>query len=161
MLRLRNVRLEGTARDELRRLQRRINSLGGYSEKVAEAKSEFARHNRISNPAFREVRAALTTMCSNSRRCAYCEDSVADEVEHIKPKDLYPDLAFVWKNYLYACGPCNGPKNNQFAVFSRRTGNQVEVSRKRGQPIVPPEPGAPVLIDPRVENLAAAIDSCV
>ena len=98
------------------------------------------------------VRASLTKTCFGSRRCGYCEDSVADEVEHIKPKDLYPELAFVWKNYLYACGPCNGPKNNQFAVLSHRSGTLVEVSRRHGQPIVPPERGDPVLIDPRTEN---------
>ena len=50
----------------------------------------------------------------------YCEDSVGDEVEHHRPKNLYPDHTFLWDNYLYACGPCNGPKNNRFAVFDVR-----------------------------------------
>jgi hypothetical protein len=37
---------------------------------------------------------------------------VTDEAEHINPKDLYLERVFDWANYLYACGPCNGPKSN-------------------------------------------------
>lgn len=91
-------------------------------------------------------------MCSGAQRCAYCEDSVADEVEHIKPKDLYPESVFVWENYLYACGPCNGPKNNQFAVFSSMAEQFTDVTRGRKALVVPPEEGDPVLINPRIEN---------
>ena len=111
------------------------------------------------NPTFREVRARLVEMCSGPRRCNYCEDSVADEVEHIAPKDLYPERAFRWDNYCYACGPCNGPKNNQYAVFRtdapdilheilphpRAIGNQPRY-------LIPPPAGRDALIDPRREN---------
>ena len=71
-----------------------------------------------SNPTFRKVRESLTRMCSGAQRCVYCEDSVGDEVEHIEPKDLYPCLVFLWTNYVYACGRCNGGKSNKFAVVS-------------------------------------------
>jgi uncharacterized protein (TIGR02646 family) len=91
-------------------------------------------------------------MCSGAQRCCYCEDSAADEVEHIKPKDLYPEETFVWENYLYACGPCNGPKNNRFAVFNPATGAFTDVTRKRGDTIKPPVKGDPVLINPRRED---------
>lgn len=84
--------------------------------------------------------------------CCYCEDSCADEVEHIRPKDIYPEWFFVWDNYLYACGPCNSPKGNQFAVIEPQTGQFVNVARRKGEPVVPPLPGYPVLIDPRCEN---------
>jgi uncharacterized protein (TIGR02646 family) len=113
---------------------------------------QFGRNNTSTNPTFIQVRKSLTRMCSGARRCIYCEDSCADEVEHIKPKDLYPDAVFVWENYLYACGPCNGPKNNKFAVFSSATGVIVDVTRRRSAPIVEPEAGSPVLIDPRRED---------
>ena len=90
----------------------------------------------------------------------YCEDSAADEVEHHRPKDLYPEHVFVWENYLYVCGPCNGPKNNRFAVIAA-DGSIVDVSRKRNQPgflpgapaaLKPPAAGDPVLLHPRVED---------
>jgi uncharacterized protein (TIGR02646 family) len=82
----------------------------------------------------------------------YCEDSVADEVEHFRPKDLYPEMVFVWENYLYACGPCNGPKNSRFAVLSVDTGAAIEIARARGAAILEPQVGSPVLIDPRHED---------
>jgi len=85
-------------------------------------------------------------------RCAYCEDSAADEVEHIRPKDLYPQVVFAWGNYIYACGPCNGPKGSHFAVFVEGTVGPVEVARKPKAPIVPPLGGAPALIEPRIED---------
>ncbi|MCI0486337.1 MAG: hypothetical protein L0229_07025 [Blastocatellia bacterium] len=152
MIRLRDVSLPAATQGQLNKLQRGIDSVADYEEKVAAAKTQFARHNRADNPSFRVVRSSLTEMCSGARRCGYCEDSCADEVEHIKPKALYPEAVFVWENYLYACGPCNGLKNNKFAVFSATTGRLTNVTRKKGDPIVPPAPGDAVLIDPRRED---------
>ena len=82
----------------------------------------------------------------------YCEDSVADEVEHFKPKDLYPEVVFAWRNYLYACGRCNGGKNNRFSVIESRNGGLVDVTRLRRARVTPPRKGAATLIDPRHEN---------
>ena len=81
----------------------------------------------------------------------YCEDSVADEVEHFRPKDLYPEVVFAWMNYLYACGPCNGRKNNKFVVMDG-TGKLVDVTRPHKAPVVRPTSGDAALIDPRREN---------
>jgi uncharacterized protein (TIGR02646 family) len=93
-------------------------------------------------------------MAGGLKRCAYCEDSVADEVEHIRPKDLYPEAVFTWSNYLYACGPCNGPKNNGFAIVETVDGRVVatSVARKRTDPVIPPRAGPAALIDPRRED---------
>jgi hypothetical protein len=55
-------------------------------------------------------------------------------------------------NYLYACGPCNGPKNNKFAVFAESDGRFVDVTRAKGAPVEPPASGDPVLINPRFED---------
>ena len=82
----------------------------------------------------------------------YCEDSVADEVEHFRPKDLYPDAVFAWRNYLYACGPCNGGKSNRFSVAEPGTGQLVDDTRRRRARVTPPREGAAALIDPRHEN---------
>ena len=89
-------------------------------------------------------------MCVGPVRCAYCEDSLADEVEHIVPKTLFPERAFDWENYLYACGPCNGPKSNRYGVW---TGVEIiEFVRRRGASIVPPPIGISGFIDPRTED---------
>ena len=63
-------------------------------------------------PPLRRCEPALSAMCHGPRRCMYCEDSAADEVEHFRPTDLYPEFVFAWMNYLYACGPCNVRKKN-------------------------------------------------
>jgi hypothetical protein len=125
---------------------------GDFRAQSALAKQRFGNRNTKTNRTFREVKKALTQMCSGARRCVYCEDSVADEVEHIAPKDLYPELVFVWDNYVYACGPCNGPKNNKCAVFRRDTGALQWVNPPHWPKGTPPPEGDAVLINPRTED---------
>ncbi len=137
---------------QLARWQARVDALPDYADRVTTGQRLFKQHNTRRDRTFSEVRRKLTDMCSGAQRCGYCEDSAADEVEHIWPKSLYPELVFAWRNYLYACGQCNGPKNKQFAVFPRGARNPLEVSRKKGAPVTPPRTGAPALIDPRHED---------
>ena len=54
-------------------------------------------------------------------------------------------------NYLYACGPWNGGKNNEFVVIDD-TGAFVDVTRPYEAPVVRPASGDAALIDPRREN---------
>ena len=152
MIRLLPVELPQHALDALHGFQRRVDAGATYADQVVLAKRLFPQQNKPKNKTFNAVKHALTELCSGARRCCYCEDSVADEVEHIKPKDLYPEVVFAWENYLYACGRCNGPKNNGFAVFATDDGRVVDVRRARGAPVLPPTPGAAVLIDPRWED---------
>lgn len=132
--------------------QAEVDQAGDYAAQVERARDLFSLRNRKDNRAFHVVREQLDLLCHGPRRCMYCEDAPADEVEHVRPKALYPDLVFAWRNYVYACGPCNGPKSSRFAVFSHRTQMEVDVTRPRGAPVQPPEPGHPLLIDPRSED---------
>ncbi len=143
MLRLPATELPAATQAGLAQLQTEIDALASYEERVEAAKTEFSKRNKGTNPIFREVRATLGEMAGGLLRCADCEDSMADEVEHIRPKDLYPDAVFRWTNYLYACGPCNGPKNNGFAIVEQGGGSAVatSVSRKRTDPVLPPRDG--------------------
>jgi uncharacterized protein (TIGR02646 family) len=152
VIRLPDTPLEAGVLAQLGTWQNSVNGAGDYAAQVTKAKSEFGKRNVKGDATFDAVKVTLTTMCSGVRRCCYCEDSLADEVEHIQPKDLYPEMVFVWGNYLYACGPCNGPKNNQFAVFAADTGVKTEVTRPRNTPVAPPIAGEPVLINPRHED---------
>ncbi len=127
-----------------------LAEIGDYADRVAEAKAKW-KSRRSGTKTMADVAGRLTDACAGPRRCMYCEDSLADEVEHIRPKDIYPDMCFSWANYLLSCGPCNGPKNNHFAVFDT-AGEVVEVSRKHGEPVSPPTDGPEVFIDPRSEN---------
>ena len=51
-------------------------------------------------------------------QCSYCECTLNAErvgqVEHFKPKALFPLSAYDWDNYLLACGGCNGPKSDNW-----------------------------------------------
>lgn len=144
--------------EKLSEYQNDVDILPTFSERSEKAKNSFSSKNVRGNVAFDDVKTTLTTMCSGAKRCAYCEDSMADEVEHIAPKDLYPELCFQWTNYLYACGPCNGPKNNKFAIFRQDNGEFKDVATKRGEKAQEPSAGTPVLINPRTEN---GMDFCI
>jgi hypothetical protein len=91
-------------------------------------------------------------MCSGAKRCCYCEDSAADEVEHIEPKDLFPEKTFDFDNYLYSCGLCNGPKSNQFTIRLPNLTILDLVDFKKQHPNTKPPAGTPLLINPRLEN---------
>jgi hypothetical protein len=157
MLQLPTVPLAAPALAQLEGWQGGVDGKLTYVEQVAEAKAKFKQRNKGPNKTFQAVKIALTAMCSGARRCIYCEDSVADEVEHMAPKDLYPQKVFAWDNYVYACGSCNGPKNNHFGVIDAN-GALIDVTRKPKAPIVPPVPGSPALINPRVEDALAFFD---
>lgn len=144
--------------DKLKVYQDEIDVLGAFESRSNKAKDIFSTRNKIGNPVFDAVKIKLTEMCSGARRCVYCEDSVADEVEHIHPKDLYPNFCFHWDNYVYACGNCNGPKNNKFAIFRNDNGNFHEVNPPRGTKATQPPAGSDALINPRIED---PLDFCM
>jgi uncharacterized protein (TIGR02646 family) len=125
----------------------------GRADALWKSKTNKAVHKE----AFLSVKAALEKISYGIGRCAYCEDSAADEIEHLWPKSLFPQLAFRWSNYAFACGPCNGPKSNRFAIVEN-DGTIDEFVRSRGGPVVAPRNGTPGLIDPRAENPLALLE---
>jgi uncharacterized protein (TIGR02646 family) len=155
MIQLPKVIISQVVLDRLETYQNEIDALTTFAKKSAKAKSSFKSKNTKRNTTFNAVKAGLTEMCSGARRCVYCEDSVADEVEHIRPKDFFPGSCFAWENYVYACGNCNSPKNNKFAIFRDDNGDFYEVNLHSG--IEPPK-GKEALINPRNEN---PMDYCV
>jgi hypothetical protein len=148
MLQLPETNLDQKWQNYLDTWQQEINAIASYPEQVEQAKAKY--ESKIKTVTFKNIRGTLETICSGNRRCCYCEDSCADEVEHILPKSLYPKRVFIWKNYLYSCGPCNSKKNNNYAVI---VGNEIQlITRKKNDPIVPPPAGKGVFINPRIEN---------
>jgi hypothetical protein len=51
-------------------------------------------------------------------KCMYCESKISHidhaHIEHIKPKDQFPELEFDWNNLGYACPKCNNQKHNKY-----------------------------------------------
>lgn len=158
MLRLIDVSLPTLAAGQLQSWQAVVDNEPSFAEQVSAAKVQFKAKNIVSNATFKVVRARLIEMHGELIRCAYCEDSVADEVEHIYPKDIFPDRVFKWENYTYACGPCNGPKNNKFSIFLASDGSEQDITpphpkqRPAGWTQAMPPAGDALLIDPRRED---------
>ena len=50
--------------------------------------------------------------------CAYCEGYVSDvsspRIDHFKPKALFPELTFEYRNMNYSCEKCNGFKKEKW-----------------------------------------------
>lgn len=145
MLKLRPVSVFGKTKAYLVAEQAKIDGQPDYESMVIAAQKAWGQKNRA---VFTEIRATLELICGGARRCLYCEDSAADEVEHVWPKKFYPQKTFTWQNYLFSCGPCNGShKSDQFAVFDIN-GNAIDIVRKIGDPVVTPPSGEPLFIDP-------------
>lgn len=156
MLRLIDPGLPAQTREGLAAYQNKVDTAGGYPKQVEAGRALFKRYNRKRNRVFKVVRRGLADMCAGARRCCYCEDSAGYEIDHIAPKDLYPERAFVWENYLLACGQCNRGKGARFAVVGR--GDLVDVTRRPDAPVVKPLPGAPAPINPRREDPLEFLD---
>lgn len=137
---------------KLAKFQKEVDDEGSFEKRSAKAKDLFPKKNTKANAVFKEIKLKLTALCNSTRRCVYCEDSFADEVEHIYPKDLFPEKCFRWENYVYACGPCNGPKNNKFAIFRNSDEEFTVVNPPKGTSATEPPPGDSAMINPRTEN---------
>lgn len=149
MLGLMPSSLFGAVKSYLENSQQVIDAEPQYADRVLKANASWDKKDA---KKFAAVRGLLAELCSGARRCHYCEDSVADEVEHIWPKKFYPCKAFVWENYLFACGPCNGSnKSDRFAIFDAAN---VVVELERGRTEAPTAPivGLPVFLDQRTED---------
>ena len=135
---------------DLQALQDKVNQQADYAAQVAYAKEHWRK-----KPAalFADhLKPQLAAPLSGNSRCVYCEDSLADEIEHMRPKDFFPEQTYAWDNYVLACGPCNGSyKRNQFALLLAN-GELHELHRPRGSAVTPPPAGDYALLDPRVDN---------
>ncbi len=152
MLKIIERPLAASTRTTLQGLQDLIDAESNYALKVKAAKRAWdaKTSTKVKAEAFQEVRQTLALMCVGPIRCAYCEDSLADEVEHIQPKNFFPEHVFAWENYLFACGPCNAPKGSRYGVVAN--GKVAEFVRARKDPVIPPPNGISALIDPRAED---------
>ncbi len=155
MIRLLDVTLDPESRAQLDAWQRELDAVSPYPDRVDAGKERFKQRNVASNPTFRHVRASLRKMGHGAARCAYCEHSTGDEVEHLWPKDFYPGRVFDWHNYLHACGTCNGCKLNHWRLRVAG-GALLTLARTRAEREArsygPPPEGDPLFIDPREED---------
>ncbi|PIM71040.1 hypothetical protein CTU88_21425 [Streptomyces sp. JV178] len=76
--------------------------------KAAGATSEAATEQwRKAEAAKDAIRSLLQGMAPGRQRCMYCLDNLGTDIDHFKPKALFPLLTFEWENHLLACSHCN------------------------------------------------------
>jgi hypothetical protein len=85
VIQLPDVSLPQETQAQLAQYPREIDAIPDYAARVERAGVRFEGLNKKGNPTFDNVTETLTKMCAGPRRCGYCEDSGADEVEHFCP----------------------------------------------------------------------------
>ncbi len=93
-----------------RELLSAIEQYKGYDKIPKEIKNAMWLHYRHKN-----IKEALFQ--ASYKKCAFCESKPEEnggniEVEHFKPKSLYPEQAFAWENMLPVCRKCNNSKSD-------------------------------------------------
>lgn len=148
MLRIAELRIAPGDSAALNGLQHEIDNLPVYEDRVNFADGKFK-----SKPGglFGRVRNALEISCGDLVRCGYCEDSCADEVEHVWPKAFFPDKTFLPENYLFSCGRCNPTKGNKFAIWSAAGWVDLREQRRNHGYVQPPVSQSK-FIDPVAED---------
>jgi uncharacterized protein (TIGR02646 family) len=150
MLQLASKDLSIAAQKRLTELQAQIDAVPDFAEKVSEAQRLWT--NKTGSDAgkktFLEVKETLTEMCIAVKVCNYCEHNEATDIEHISPKSVFPEFAFVWHNYLLVCGTCNTTHKSDKCHVLDPDGNVHEIKRGSGKP-----PYSTIaMINPRSEN---------
>jgi uncharacterized protein (TIGR02646 family) len=88
---------------------------GGYSNIPSKSQISLIKHYKHDD--IKEVLFA-----TSSGKCAFCECIPSEggniEVEHFKPKSIYPNYTFSWDNFLPSCRNCNGSKGVHDTVIT-------------------------------------------
>jgi hypothetical protein len=148
MLKTAVCELAAEEKDVLRRNTFAINLAIDFESEVKCAKKLWDSKSRA---LFSKVRAALKVAAGDLVRCSYCDDSCADEVEHVWPKNFFPGKTFDYRNYLFACGICNPAKNDNFSVWFSGFWIDLPILRKM-HGFIPSPSRAACFIDPLEED---------
>jgi uncharacterized protein (TIGR02646 family) len=52
-----------------------------------------------------------------SSLCAYCECETKGEIDHFRPKKVFPESVYQWSNWVFACHDCNNCKGEEWPHF--------------------------------------------
>ena len=121
----------------MRRLPKRPKLAAALKKRLADETAAIAKHSAPKKEAerrytnarktqwFAPVVTALGKLAGPGQRCMFCSGSEASDVEHYRPKAVYPEEAMTWKNYLWSCTPCNRGKLNRFPPDNHPGGRLV------------------------------------
>ena len=63
---------------------------------------------------FKPIIDALKQMVGVGERCMFCSGSECSQVEHFRPKAVFPLMTMRWENLFWTCGICNLSKGDRF-----------------------------------------------
>lgn len=66
--------------------------------------------------SYARLRDVLAAPLGQRRRCAFCSDSRAADIEHFWPKSRYPGRTYNFENLLLICPECNRAKQSKFPL---------------------------------------------
>jgi uncharacterized protein (TIGR02646 family) len=88
----------------LRELDGAISKYGEFSKIPSGEREKLIRH-------YKDGQIKSPLLKSSHEKCAFCEsvpgESGYPEIDHFKPKSLYPSNVFDWDNLLPVCKKCN------------------------------------------------------
>ena len=116
MVNLTRLPLVDAAQLELTGWQAELDQRQTYDDRRVAAGPEWT--NKSRRVAMDPVKQALRSMCSGIERCMFCLDSAAAEIEHFRPKALFPNALFLWSNMFFICGACNRRKLDKFPCLA-------------------------------------------
>lgn len=157
MLKIISSTISPTTQTHLNNQQADINGQASYEEQVNRAATLWnGKEGSIpKKAAFLEIKAKLTENAVGEHYCNYCEHNEHSDIEHIYPKGLYPNKAFVWENYMWACKKCNsGLKLDKFKIFNPLGSSTIQDITPQHNPrtyVQPPNEDA-LLVNPRVDT---------
>jgi uncharacterized protein (TIGR02646 family) len=74
---------------------------------------------------FKPVLKTLAEMSGSGQPCMFCDSNEATDVEHYRPKAVYPKLALTWDNLLWGCANCNRHKGDHFPPDTKPGGRII------------------------------------
>jgi uncharacterized protein (TIGR02646 family) len=129
-------------------LQEKVNDETGFTAKAKKAQTLWdSKGGVVGKAAFLIIAQELYNMCVNVGICNYCEQSEANDIEHIYPKSFFPENTFVWTNYLLACKQCNSGFKLDKCFVLNNSDDVIEVTRGNE-----PATKTVALINPRLED---------
>lgn len=157
MLKIISSTISPNTQTHLNNQQADINGQASYEAQVNRAATLWiGKEGSIpKKAAFLEIKAKLTDNAVAKHYCGYCEHNEHSDIEHIYPKGLYPNKAFVWENYMWACKKCNsGLKLDKFKIFNPLGSSNVQdiTPQHHARTYIQPLNEDAVLINPRVDD---------
>ena len=97
--------LSNAAQKKLLEKTKAILDITNLQERKTKARSSYdmARKTKW----FAPVVQALSGLSGSGELCMYCSSSEASQIDHYRPLSIFPDKAFDFENYLWACDICN------------------------------------------------------